>query len=98
MPNVAVIGAQWGDEGKGKVVDWLASRADVVVHRRAALDALEGVGAGSVIRADPHREVPGRQAYDSAPRALCLDHDCHIGAIGRLPAPLEGRRGPGFGA
>ncbi len=32
MPNVAVIGAQWGDEGKGKVVDWLASRADLVVR------------------------------------------------------------------
>ena len=32
MPNVAVIGAQWGDEGKGKVVDWLASRADMVVR------------------------------------------------------------------
>ena len=32
MANVAVIGAQWGDEGKGKVVDWLASRADLVVR------------------------------------------------------------------
>jgi adenylosuccinate synthase len=32
MANVAVIGAQWGDEGKGKVVDWLASRAEVVVR------------------------------------------------------------------
>ncbi|WP_144186432.1 adenylosuccinate synthase [Elioraea rosea] len=32
MPNVAVIGAQWGDEGKGKVVDWLASRAEIVVR------------------------------------------------------------------
>ena len=32
MANVAVIGAQWGDEGKGKVVDWLSSRADVVVR------------------------------------------------------------------
>lgn len=32
MPNAAVIGAQWGDEGKGKVVDWLSSRADVVVR------------------------------------------------------------------
>jgi adenylosuccinate synthase len=30
--NVAVIGAQWGDEGKGKIVDWLAERADVVVR------------------------------------------------------------------
>ena len=32
MGNVTVIGAQWGDEGKGKIVDWLASRADVVVR------------------------------------------------------------------
>jgi len=32
MANVTVIGAQWGDEGKGKVVDWLASRADLVVR------------------------------------------------------------------
>jgi adenylosuccinate synthase len=32
MANVAVIGAQWGDEGKGKIVDWLSSRADVVVR------------------------------------------------------------------
>jgi adenylosuccinate synthase len=32
LANVAVIGAQWGDEGKGKIVDWLASRADVVVR------------------------------------------------------------------
>ncbi len=32
MANVAVIGAQWGDEGKGKIVDWLSSRADLVVR------------------------------------------------------------------
>ncbi len=32
MTNVTIIGAQWGDEGKGKVVDWLASRADIVVR------------------------------------------------------------------
>ena len=32
MANVTVIGAQWGDEGKGKIVDWLAGRADVVVR------------------------------------------------------------------
>ncbi|HWH18163.1 MAG TPA: adenylosuccinate synthase [Allosphingosinicella sp.] len=32
MANVTVIGGQWGDEGKGKIVDWLASRADVVVR------------------------------------------------------------------
>jgi adenylosuccinate synthase len=32
MANVAVIGAQWGDEGKGKIVDWLCERADIVVR------------------------------------------------------------------
>ncbi len=32
MANVTVIGAQWGDEGKGKIVDWLSNRADMVVR------------------------------------------------------------------
>src|SRR4030043_474864 len=32
MPVIAVIGAQWGDEGKGKVVDMLAEKADIVVR------------------------------------------------------------------
>ena len=32
MANVAVVGSQWGDEGKGKIVDWLSQRADVVVR------------------------------------------------------------------
>ncbi len=32
MANIVVIGSQWGDEGKGKIVDWLSSRADVVVR------------------------------------------------------------------
>ena len=32
MANVTVVGAQWGDEGKGKIVDWLSERADVVVR------------------------------------------------------------------
>ncbi|MBN8872652.1 MAG: adenylosuccinate synthase [Rhodospirillales bacterium] len=50
MANVAVIGAQWGDEGKGKVVDWLASRADVVVRFQG------GHNAG-------HTLVVGNQVY-----------------------------------
>jgi adenylosuccinate synthase len=32
MANVVVVGSQWGDEGKGKIVDWLSERADVVVR------------------------------------------------------------------
>ena len=32
MANVVVVGAQWGDEGKGKIVDWLSERADIVAR------------------------------------------------------------------
>ena len=32
MANVVVVGAQWGDEGKGKIVDWLSVSADVIVR------------------------------------------------------------------
>jgi adenylosuccinate synthase len=50
MANVAIIGAQWGDEGKGKVVDWLASRAEIVVRFQG------GHNAG-------HTLVVGNQTY-----------------------------------
>ena len=39
MANVIVVGSQWGDEGKGKIVDWLASRADVVVRYQGGHNA-----------------------------------------------------------
>ncbi len=39
MTNVVVIGAQWGDEGKGKIVDWLSERADVVVRFQGGANA-----------------------------------------------------------
>ena len=32
MSNVVVIGTQWGDEGKGKIVDWLSEKANLVVR------------------------------------------------------------------
>jgi len=50
VANVAVVGAQWGDEGKGKIVDWLASRADMVVRFQG------GHNAG-------HTLVVGEQTY-----------------------------------
>jgi len=50
LANVTVIGAQWGDEGKGKIVDWLASRADAVVRFQG------GHNAG-------HTLVVGNQVY-----------------------------------
>jgi adenylosuccinate synthase len=50
VANCTVIGAQWGDEGKGKIVDWLASRADIVVRFQG------GHNAG-------HTLVVGNQTY-----------------------------------
>jgi adenylosuccinate synthase len=50
MANVTVIGAQWGDEGKGKIVDWLSERADVVARFQG------GHNAG-------HTLVVGNQTY-----------------------------------
>ncbi|MEO3434192.1 adenylosuccinate synthase [Inquilinus sp. CAU 1745] len=50
MANVTVVGSQWGDEGKGKIVDWLSSRADVVVRYQG------GHNAG-------HTLVVGNQVY-----------------------------------
>ncbi len=50
MANVVVIGSQWGDEGKGKIVDWLSERADVVVRFQG------GHNAG-------HTLVVGNQTY-----------------------------------
>src|SRR5690348_10339131 len=50
MANVTVVGAQWGDEGKGKIVDWLSQRAEIVVRFQG------GHNAG-------HTLVIGNQVY-----------------------------------
>ena len=39
MKNVVVVGSQWGDEGKGKIVDWLSSEADVVIRYQGGHNA-----------------------------------------------------------
>ena len=48
MANVAVVGAQWGDEGKGKIVDWLSQRADVVVRFQGGANAGHTLVVGNV--------------------------------------------------
>src|SRR3954471_7387486 len=48
MANVTVIGAQWGDEGKGKLVDWLSNRADVVVRFQGGHNAGHTLVVGEV--------------------------------------------------
>ena len=49
MANVAVIGAQWGDEGKGKIVDWLAERADMVVRFQGGHNAGHTLVVGDAV-------------------------------------------------
>jgi adenylosuccinate synthase len=48
MGNVAVVGAQWGDEGKGKIVDWLSERADVVVRFQGGHNAGHTLVVGNI--------------------------------------------------
>ena len=49
MADVAVIGAQWGDEGKGKIVDWLSARADVVVRYQGGHNAGHTLVVGETV-------------------------------------------------
>ena len=49
MANVAVVGSQWGDEGKGKIVDWLSERADVVVRFQGGHNAGHTLVVGNAV-------------------------------------------------
>ena len=49
MANVVVVGAQWGDEGKGKIVDWLSSQADVVVRYQGGHNAGHTLVVGETV-------------------------------------------------
>src|ERR1041384_5874720 len=48
MANVVVVGSQWGDEGKGKIVDWLSEQADVVVRFQGGHNAGHTLVVGGV--------------------------------------------------
>jgi len=87
MSNVAVIGAQWGDEGKGKVVDWLASRADIVVRFQG------GHNAGHTLVVDgttyklsllPSGVVRGKLGVIG--NGVVLDPDALLGEIAKVRA------------
>ena len=49
MANVVVVGAQWGDEGKGKIVDWLSERADVIARFQGGHNAGHTLVVGSEV-------------------------------------------------
>ena len=48
MANVVVVGSQWGDEGKGKIVDWLSEQADTVVRFQGGHNAGHTLVIGGV--------------------------------------------------
>ena len=60
MPNIVIVGAQWGDEGKGKVVDVLTPHFDVVVRYQGGNNAGHTVVVGRCCRPDSER--PRRSA------------------------------------
>ena len=88
MTNVVVVGSQWGDEGKGKIVDWLSERADVVVRYQGGHNAghtlvIDGVSyklsllPSGVVR-------PGKMAVIG--NGVVVDPHALIAEIGRLEA------------
>ena len=88
MANVVVVGSQWGDEGKGKIVDWLSERADVVVRFQGGHNAghtlvIDGVSyklsllPSGVVR-------PGKLGLIG--NGVVLDPHALVAEIGRLEA------------
>jgi adenylosuccinate synthase len=84
MANVVVVGSQWGDEGKGKIVDWLSEQADIVVRFQGGHNAghtlvIEGVTyklsllPSGVVRPGKLSVIGNGVVLD--PRALCKEID-----------------------
>ncbi|HQT66633.1 MAG: adenylosuccinate synthase [Rhodospirillales bacterium 20-60-12] len=87
MGNVTIIGAQWGDEGKGKVVDWLASRADIVVRFQGGHNAGHTLVVGNQtykLSLLPSGLVRGKMGVIG--NGVVIDPDALLAEIGRLQA------------
>ena len=54
MANVVIVGTQWGDEGKGKIVDLLTEHADFVVRFQGGNNAGHTLVVGQEVRLPPH--------------------------------------------
>src|SRR5262245_46408523 len=92
MPTVVIVGAQWGDEGKGKIVDFCTEYADVVVRYAGGPDAGHTPVVGDhqvIVRPNPGRHLPPRthcvlgERNVNEPEVLVS----RIGRVGR-PRPL----------
>ena len=88
MANVAVVGAQWGDEGKGKLVDWLSEQADIVVRFQGGHNAGHTLVIGDKVyklSLLPSGVVrPGKLAVIG--NGVVLDPHALVGEVDRLKA------------
>src|SRR3954464_5979511 len=102
MANVVVVGSQWGDEGKGKIVDWLSEQADIVVRFQGGHNAghtlvIDGITyklsllPSGVVRPGKLSVIGNGVVLD--PHALLEELERLAGAGG--PGPPGGRRAPG---
>jgi adenylosuccinate synthase len=91
MPGIAVVGAQWGDEGKGKVVDLLAERADAVIRFQG------GNNAGhTIVRGDEEYKfhlIPSGILY---PRKYCVIGNGVVVDPGVLTQEIDGLKARGI--
>ncbi len=88
MGNVAVVGTQWGDEGKGKIVDWLSEQADIVVRFQGGHNAGHTLVVGNVeykLSLLPSGVVrPGKLAVIG--NGVVVDPWAFVAEIGRIAA------------
>jgi len=73
MAGVVVVGAQWGDEGKGKIVDWLSSRADTVVRFQGGHNAGHTLVIGNGVVVDPWQLLSELENMEK--EGVSLSHD-----------------------
>jgi adenylosuccinate synthase len=87
LANVTVVGAQWGDEGKGKIVDWLSNRADVVVRFQGGHNAGHTLVVGDVtykLSLLPSGVVQGKQSVIG--NGVVVDPWAFLDEIARIEA------------
>ena len=87
MANVVVVGSQWGDEGKGKIVDWLSERADVVVRFQGGHNAGHTLVIGGVsykLSLLPSGVVRGKLSVIG--NGVVFDPHAFVAEMGRLEA------------
>ena len=85
MPSTVIVGAQWGDEGKGKIVDLLAQEADVVCRYQGGPNAGHTIVAGGEtfkIRQTPSGVISGKTSVIGA--GCVVDPEVLLGELDEL--------------